>query len=218
MSVNVLLNYYNFDGDWARPHLQKFFKNLPQVLILPIAYRENEVYNNESWLRLYGKGGEKYVNIVRPFLTYGYREEQLRWLDPFDCKDPLATLKGAGVLFFTGGMPEKALSRLETLGLTEAVRRFDGIVAGASAGAMLQLEQYHVTPDEDYAHYGLWRGLGLVGGLDLEVHYLATQLQDDCAARAHRELAIPVYKMWHEGGLLVENGVVTPMGNVEVLE
>ena len=79
---------------------------------------------------------------------------------------------------------------------------------------MLQLSSYHVTPDEDYAEYGLWQGLGLVDGFDLEVHYLDTELQNQCTRRAVIDLGVPVYQMWHEGGLLVENGVVKTMGNV----
>lgn len=215
MSVNILVNYYNFDGDWARPHLEKFMKNRPQVLILPLAYRETQAWDRESFLSVYGKNGEKYDNILRSFLSYGYREEDIDWLNPYDSRDKLAQLQSAQLLFFTGGMPEKALRRLDELGLTDAVKRFDGIVAGASAGAMLQLDTYHITPDEDYTDYGLWQGLGLVRGIDLEVHYLATPLQQECACRAHREHGMPVYKMWHEGGLLIADGIVTPMGEVE---
>lgn len=213
--ANILLNYYNFDGDWARPHLEKFLKNRPHVLILPLAYRETQAWDDQSWQSVYGKNGEKYENILRPFLSYGYSEKEVEWLNPYK-SDGLAQLKRAEFLFFTGGMPEKAQKRLDDLGLTVVVRQFDGIVAGASAGAMLQLETYHVTPDEDYSDYGLWQGLGLVGGIDLEVHYLATPLQDSCALRAHREHGLPVYKMWHEGGLLIEKGKITPMGKVEL--
>ena len=114
-------------------------------------------------------------------------------------------------------MPEKAIKRMQELGIVEAVRHFKGVVMGASAGAMLQLDVYHITPDDDYAEYGIWNGLGLVKGLDLEVHYLATEIQQQCSSRAVKELGLPVYKMWHEGGLLVEKGKVTVMGNVELI-
>lgn len=213
--TNILINYYNFDGEWARPHLEKLLKNRPRVLILPLAYREKQAWDNESWLCIYGKHGEKYGNVICPFLAYGYGEEELDWLNPYSDSDFLSQVEQAQMLFFTGGMPEKAIARLADLGLTKAVENFDGIVAGASAGAMLQLDRYHITPDDDYDEYGIWRGLGLVKGFDLEVHYLASPLQDECASRAHREHGLPVYKMWHEGGLLVQNGVVTVMGKVE---
>lgn len=215
--TNVLLNYYNFDGDWAKPHLSKLLKNLPHVLILPLAYRETQAWDNESWLSIYGKGGEKYDNILRPFLSYGYAEEDIIWLNPYDGSNHAELIRNAELLFFTGGMPEKAIARMYQLGITEAVINFNGIVMGASAGAMLQLEKYHITPDEDYAEYGLWNGLGLVKGLDLEVHYLATDIQQQCSKRAVKDLQLPIYKMWHEGGLLIQDGEVTVMGNVELV-
>ncbi len=212
--ANILLNYYNFDGEWARVHLEGLLRDRPRVLILPLAYRPTQAWDEDSWRSIYGEGGEKYENIVRPFLAYGYERKDLQWLDPYSHEDHLVQLSDAEMLFFTGGMPERAIARLEDMGLTEAVVRFGGIVAGASAGAMLQLGTYHITPDEDYAEYSMQRGLGLVNGLDLEVHYLGTELQDACAARAHREHGMPVYKMRHEGGLLIENGNITVMGQV----
>ncbi len=214
-SANILLNYYNFDGDWARPHLQNLFKSLPHVLILPLAYREIQAWDDQSWQSIYGVGGEKYANILNPFLSYGYRERDIEWFNPYRAESHDRQLDRAELLFFTGGMPEKALARLAQLGLTDKILNFDGIVAGASAGAMLQLDTYHITPDEDYADYGIWHGLGLVRGLDLEVHYLDTPLQNECALRAHKQHGMPVYKMWHEGGLLVQNDKVTVLGNVE---
>ena len=214
--VNVLLNYYNFDGDWAYPHLEKYVKGR-KVLILPLAYREYQAWDNESFLSVYGKGGEKYDSIVRPFVNYGIAEKDIDWLNPYDGQDHVEQIENADLLFFTGGMPEKAIKRMVELGIVEAVKSFTGVIMGASAGAMLQLETYHITPDDDYSEYGIWHGLGLVSGLDLEVHYLATPLQRQCTRRAEKETGLPVYQMWHEGGLLIVDGKITVMGNVERL-
>lgn len=214
--VNVLLNYYNFDGDWAYPHLEKYVKGA-KVLILPLAYRDFQAWDNDSFLSVYGKNGEKYPAITRPFLSYGLKESDLDWLNPYDGKNKIEQINNADLLFFTGGMPEKALKRMDELGITDAVKNFKGVVMGASAGAMLQLEKYHITPDEDYAEYGIWHGLGLVGGFDLEVHYLATPIQQQCSRRALKENGLPIYQMWHEGGLIVVGDKVTVMGAVELV-
>lgn len=213
MKANVLLNYYNFDGDWAKNTLSPLLYG-KKALIIPLAYREKDVFDNDSWQSLYGTRGEKYPNITAPFAAYNMSVD---WLNYFDNRDKLAQIESADVLFFCGGMPEKAIARMAELGITDAVKHFDGIVMGASAGAMLQLETYHVTPDEDYADYGIWSGLGLVRGLDLEVHFLDTDLQNQCTARAIKDLGLPVYQMWHEGGLLVKGGNVTPMGQVRLV-
>lgn len=215
--VNVLLNYYNFDGEWAKPFLEKYVTG-KKVLIIPLAYRDWQCFDEESFQGVYGKNGEKYESIVHPFLAYGYKESDLLWLDYFDkTQNHSELVKNATLLFFTGGMPEKAIARMEELGIKDDVVNFGGIVMGASAGAMLQLTEYHTTPDDDYPAYKLWRGLGLVRGFNIEVHYLATDIQQTCTKRAVKDFSLPVYQMWHEGGLLVENGVVTPMGKVELV-
>ena len=137
---------------------------------------------------------------------------------PFDDEqDRLQMVSNADVLFFTGGLPEKAIRRLAQLGLTDAVKKHN-FVMGASAGAMLQLKDYHVTPDDDYPNFGYWLGLGLVSGFDLEVHYLATDVQKQCTLQACEYYKMPIYQMWHEGGLLVVDGKITIMGNVEVVQ
>lgn len=216
--TNILLNYYNFDGAWTEGKLEKYFRN-KKVLILPLAFRDSQAWDNESFLSVYGKGGEKYDTILRPFLSYGLTEEDVTWLNYFDRNSNFhEQIDNADVLFFTGGLPEKALQRLQDLDIVEDVKNFEGVVAGASAGAMLQLERYHVTPDDDYDHYQLWNGLGLVSGIDLEVHYLSTPIQNQCTKRAINDLQRPVYQMWHEGGLVVENGEVTMLGNVHKID
>lgn len=215
--TNVLLNYYNFDGEWAFDTLYPLI-NGKKTLVLPLAFRPEQATDNAGWQQIYGENGEKYPAITRPFEAFGIVGDKLRWLNCFDEQaDFIAQIAWAEVLFFTGGMPERAIGWLDRLGLTEAVKNFDGVVMGASAGAMLQLEHYHITPDEDYSDYGLWNGLGLVKGLDLEVHYLATDLQKQCTARAVKDLGLPMYQMWHEGGLVVDGDKITVMGNVELV-
>lgn len=217
MKINVLLNYYNFDGDWAKPHLQKYLQG-KKVLIIPLAYRESQAWDNASWQTIYGVGGEKYDKIMRPFYSFGLTDEDISWLNYYDRNCNFVSLvKSADVLFFTGGMPEKAIARMYDLNIADAVKNHD-FVMGASAGAMLQLQIYHITPDEDYETYQVCNGLGMVQNLDLEVHYLATDLQRQCSQTAHKQLNLPIYQMWHEGGLLIVDGKITTMGNVELVK
>ena len=63
--VNVLLNYYNFDGEWAREKLTPYVRG--KVLIIPLAFREWEINDEVSWKAIYGEGGEKHDNVMRPF-------------------------------------------------------------------------------------------------------------------------------------------------------
>ena len=215
--INVLLNYYNFDGDWAKETLRPHITG-KKTLIIPLAFRENQAWDNDSWQTVYGTQGEKYDNIMHAFAEFNIAPQDIQWLNYFDGSvDPLSQIANAEMLFFAGGMPEKALKRMDDLNITNAVKNFNGVVMGASAGAMLQLSNYHITPDEDYDSYSLWQGLGLVKGIDLEVHFLNTPLQNECTQKAVGDLNVPVFQMWHEGGLLIKDGKITPMGNVQIV-
>lgn len=216
--ANILLNYYNFDGDWAKDKIAPYVVG-KKVLILPLAFRESQAWDYDSWQSIYGKNGEKYAKIVQPFLSFSIAEQDIVWLNCFDATQDYAQLiNNADLLFFTGGMPEKAIAWMDKLGITNAVKTFNGTIMGASAGAMLQLDKYHITPDEDYDTYGIWQGLGLVKGLDLEVHYLNTDLQNACTKKAVADLQLPVYQMWHEGGLIVDGNTIQILGNVNKVD
>jgi RimJ/RimL family protein N-acetyltransferase len=94
------------------------------------------------------------------------------------------------------------------------IQRHSGIVMGFSAGAMIQMAEYHITPDEDYESFGYFKGLGLIHSFDLEVHFKSTQVQLDCINRSIRETGRPVYAMEDEGALIVADGKVVTIGKV----
>lgn len=215
--VNVLLNYYNFDEQWAYEGLKDLLTN-KRVAIIPLSFRDSQAWDDASWQSLFGKYGEKYQTIIKPFFAYGITEDNICWVNYFTdtTQSAMCKISNADVLFFTGGLPEKTTQRLTEMGLLDAVKRFDGLVMGASAGAMFQLDTYHVTPDDDYPTFFVDHGIGLVTGIDLEVHFENTQIQRQCTQKAKELLNRPVYAMWHQGGLVVKDGNVAILGNVEI--
>ena len=214
--VNVLLNYYNFDEQWAYEGLKELLTN-KRVAIIPLSFRDSQAWDDKSWQALFGKNGEKYQTIVNPFFAYGIDESDIAWINYFvdTTQTALEKIKNADVLFFTGGLPEKTTQRLKEMGLTDAVTNFDGVVMGASAGAMFQLDSYHITPDDDYPTFFFDQGIGLISGFDLEVHFENTQIQQECTQKAKQKHGLPVYAMWHQGGLVVKGNQITTLGKVD---
>ena len=97
------------------------------------------------------------------------------------------------------------------------LQSFDGLVLGCSAGAMIQLQEYHITPDWDYPEFGYYNGLPWLNDFYIEVHYEETQLQKDCIQRVLRERGKPVYAIHHDkGALIVEKGIITRLGETEL--
>ncbi|MCM1043304.1 MAG: Type 1 glutamine amidotransferase-like domain-containing protein [Corallococcus sp.] len=214
--TNVLLNYYNFEEDWAKPYLKRYLQN-KHVAIIPLAYRDSQAWNNESWQAVYGLGGEKYDKIMAPFFNYGISHDDICWINYFkdNTFSAIEKIRNSDVLFFTGGLPEKIAERLTKMQLLNEIKNFNGVVMGTSAGAMFQLDEYHITPDEDYPRFLMHNGIGLVSGFDLEVHFENTDIQRSCTARAKSIHGRKVYAMWHQGGLLIEDGKIYKMGSVE---
>ena len=213
--TNVLLNIYEFQTDWAKPVLGKILKPEQRVTILTMSHGE-EIPDRKTWESLYLPGKQIYAVLTGAYGAYGIPEGNIQFVSWFHDTPETALMKlgEADVLFLTGGLPDVFESRLEEWGLVEPIQRFPGIVMGCSAGAMMQMTEYHITPDEDYDAYGYYPGLGLLEGFEPEVHYAASEVQTESIRRYLRERGKPVYAMTNQGGLVVQNGIITTMGQV----
>jgi hypothetical protein len=106
------------------------------------------------------------------------------------------------------------MERIIEFDLMGMIQRHSGIVMGFSAGAMIQISDYHITPDEDYDSFRYEKGLELIDSFDIEVHYNATARQLDCINRLISETGRPVYAMEDEGALIIADGKVVTVGKV----
>jgi peptidase E len=211
--TNVLLNVYGFQADWAYDTLKTVLTPEMQVCILTMSHGD-EIPDGKTWEDLYFPGKPIYRDLTAAFGAYGIRKDQISWVSWYHDTAETAKekLKNAQVVFLTGGLPDKFYERMTAMGLTEQLRQFSGVVMGASAGAMVQFREYHITPDEDYDTYGYYPGLGLLDAFELEVHFADTEIQRECAARYLRERNKPIWYVCNDGGLLVRDGNIIPMG------
>ena len=122
---------------------------------------------------------------------------------PIAYEEDLDNLKDADIIFLTGGLPDQYLQRLEEFELIASLKESQAIFIGASAGAMVQLDTYHITPDNDYPKYQYGKGIGLVSGFEIEVHYCHSLAQDEGIQRVIAERHLPTYTIANDGGLLV---------------
>ena len=217
--INILLMRYEFQSEWAFETLKEYLKPEMRVAILTMTHGD-EIPDGETWLRLYGPGGEIRKILTDAYGAYGIPEEQITFISWFhDTAETAAEkLKNSEIIFMTGGLPDRFYDRVCAWNLVEKLRAYPGIVMGCSAGAMIQMTEYHITPDEDYDTYGYYPGFGLLDGFEPEVHYAGSEIQRESAARYLRERGKPVYAITNDGGLLVDNGVITLMGEVIILQ
>ena len=174
------------------------------VLMLPYTYAER--CSPETYAETYGRGGRHDTSAVAAFAQWGIAEEQIDRVDALrDGRETVADkLARADILFFPGGRPEAAVAHIDALGLREAIAAHPGVMMGYSAGALLQMTEYIITPDEDDPELIYARGLGLVDtAFHIEVHYEPSPESDALLQAIANETRRPVYAMGNEGAILL---------------
>ncbi|WP_238859523.1 MULTISPECIES: Type 1 glutamine amidotransferase-like domain-containing protein [unclassified Clostridium] len=215
--VNMLFSSYNFHESWAKDIVSKYINSNDKVLIIPFSFGEN-ICSDNDWQNAYSKNnGRYYESIVVPFLNYGIKEENINWINYFKDTEENAKvkIKNANIIFFTGGLPDKMMLRLKKFNFIDDIENFTGVIIGSSAGAMIQISEYHITPDEDYKIFTYNTGLNLIKEFDIEVHYGETEIQNKYINKVLGEKREKVYAITNTGGIIIDNKKITLLGNIQ---
>ena len=217
--INVLLDYYTIDEPWIYSELKSIISPEMKVVLIPFSFRDECVNDEESWRALYGKGrGKIYFGIARAFEAYGISEDSISVINYFTDTALAAEekIKNADIVFFTGGLPDRMTERIKEFGIYGTLTSFDGIVMGYSAGALVQMKEYHLSPDEDYPEFKYAEGLPYLSGFFLEVHFSDSEAQVSAINRVVEERALPVYATrFGKGALIVSDGKIKMIGEVQ---
>lgn len=220
--VNILLDYSDINSPWLFDTLKNYIKPHHKVAIIAFSFRDERVKNLMDWNTLYGKNGSKYYGgLVDTLMAYGIDEDNIKFLNYFsDTKETAAeTIKSADILYFLGGLPDKMYERLQEFDLLDVIMAHEGIVMGYSAGAVIQLAEYHLSPDEDYPTFGYYEGLPMLRDFYVEVHYENTDVQNAAIASVLKEKKKTVYAFsLGKGAMIVENGESHLLGDVKTFK
>jgi len=218
--VNILLEGYDIDAPWLYSTLKNYIKPHHSVAVVAFSFRE--LQSAEEWELAYGKGkGRYYSGIAGAFAAYGVPEDRITFFNYFtDSRESAAQkIAGADIVYFPGGLPDKMMERIREFELEDVLARHDGIVMGYSAGAVIQLAEYHLSPDKDYPDFGYYEGLAFLDGFYLEVHYEGSDIQDRAIQRVLAERGKPVYAtVFQAGAILVDGGKLQLLGDVRVFD
>lgn len=214
--VNILSSSAIYSASWCKEELQPFFHDTTKVLIIPFSFRD-DVDTSEKLQELYDPEYGKYYSFVTtPLVELGVKAQNITFLDYFDrnTRKALEEIAQSDVIYFTGGLPDKMVERIIDYGIMDALKTYDGVVMGFSAGAMVQLEEYHITPDKDYPDYCECKGIGYVKAIDIEVHFVKSEAQLQGINKAIGSFGHKVYAIAEDGLLLVQDGEIQCIGNV----
>ena len=217
--VNILLEGYNISEPWLYEELKNYIKPYMKVAVLALAFRDNKVKSNSDWLDLYGRSAGKYYSgIVGGFTAYGIDEDNITFINYFtDTKDTAAQkIKSADIVYFLGGLPDRMMDRIKELNLYDTLLNHSGIIMGYSAGALIQLSEYHITPDDDYKAFNYYEGIPYISDFFLEVHFENSREQYFSIKRLQKEKDKPIFATrLGRGAIVVDGDEIKTLGDVK---
>ena len=189
--INILLeSVFDIDAPWLSTELKNYIKPYHSVAIVAFSFRDDRVKCLSDWDSLYSKEhGSFYNGIVDRFISYGIQEENISFINYFaDTKESAAQkVKTSDIIYFSGGLPDRMYNRIIEFDLYDTLRQHDGIIMGDSAGAVIQLAEYHLAPDRDYPTFNYYKGLSYLNDFYLQVHYENTPVQNEAIQRVLTE-------------------------------
>ena len=213
--ICLFLEGYNLRANYLTQTMKRILKPEMSVCVIAVSFRESAVRSARDWESFYGNGSKNYKGITSGLCAYGISPERISFLNYFtDTKISAAEkIKSADILYFPGGLPDKMIQRIREFDLESVIKAHTGIFVGYSAGALVLLSEYHLSPDHDYPAFQYGKGLSIADGFFLEVHDTGTPEQIAAIQKVKSEREKPVYALpLMQGALLLENGKISLLG------
>lgn len=215
--VNILLSLCNFKELWIRNNVKEYVNSSKTVAVIPFSFSKKHINSSRQWLNAYGREcGKYYDEIVSPFLDLGVKENNIIFLNYFDDSESemKKKIEKCDVIYLTGGLADKAVERIIKKNLLESIKK-SSIVMGSSEGALMQLDEYYISPGDEYDKFNYYKGLGLIRNKSyIEVNYECSRVQHESIKRALKEKTDTIYAMSNIGGMIVDGSNVRLMGDV----
>lgn len=171
--INIALSTYNFNNSYCYPILKNIFMPGMRVCIIPYSHTPDIYTDINAFNDIYDPCDpySDFNIIANAYKDYGIND--IRIILPNDSIELIENIVSkSDIIFFTGGDPVAMMNRLEPI--RHIIDSFDGIVMGASAGAMVQVKEF-IMDGEGYP-YSFYKGLGMIDfDLDIIVHFEPTK-------------------------------------------
>lgn len=217
--INILLEGYDIDTAWLYDELKEYIKPTHSVAVVAFSFRDSRVKSLSDWNLLYSKeNGKFYEGITKGFKSYGICEDNITFINYFaDTKESAAQkIENADIIYFLGGLPDRMMDRIKEFDLYDILMKHNGIVMGYSAGAVIQLSEYYLSPDEDYPEFKYYNGIPYINDFYIQVHYEDTMEQNESIQRVLSEKSKTVYATTlMSSAIVVSNGSIKLFGDVK---
>ncbi len=191
------------------------FTPADSLLVLPVCTMSKYVSDEIGWDRYFGHGGILYQKITAALQQAGAAVEKISFYRYLS--DEKVILSNYSCLILPGGDAELGLNRLTALGLDKQLANYQGAVIAYSAGALLLLERFFLSPNYYYSFFSTKSGLGIIkGNFALEVHYDGSEQMRHYIQRGSEILQRPVCAIGNNGSIKLDDDFnLTTVGDVE---
>lgn len=147
---------YKIHDDWSKDFYRDYINENDKVCVLEFSFRETQIFNEEEWLSIYGPiEGSYYKGIGKSYMTFGIKEDNISFVNYFEhsIEEIDKTITQSTILYLTGGIPTGFYGKIVEKDLLSTIASYDGLVIRCSVGAMIQMDEYFISPDKDYPKY-----------------------------------------------------------------
>lgn len=203
--TNILLSRGIIGNPLMMEYFKPYIRKTDKVVIVALSHFPKYTPNEAAYNAFYEKDGEYYQKMLDSFVPYGVKESQIKWIHYFkdDKKSAIEKIKSADIIYFPGGAPDLLMMRINAFGIKDILEAHKGLFIGSSAGAMIQMASYHISPDYDYPSFKYEKGLELLKGFSIEVHYRRRKKQKAALRKVNRAFKQPIYAIPDDGALIV---------------
>ena len=212
--INILMSRSSaLVEDWSKDELNKILKPNMKVVVLGFSFFGNLTL--EEYFLTYGTGSEYFTKINDNFSEFNISE--VNWIYYYQTKhdEALDLINNADILYLPGGAPDLMYERIKEKELLEALKTFKGIVIGSSAGAMIQLEKYHISKDNEYFKFSEHKGLGYINEFFIEVHYNRRRKQKSSMRKMRKKYLKPIYTIPDDGMVIVKDSKIITLNQAK---
>jgi peptidase E len=182
------------------------------IAVVKFSFFNRDIHNALEYTQNYGWEFEQKIYDI--YSRYGI--DDIMFIDYYSSthEDAKEIIDECDIVIFPGGAPDEFMDRLREFGLDDKRLYESKIVIGSSAGAMIQLDLFHITPDGDYSFYQEHQGLGLINNFKIEVHYVKRFRTYLSIKKVYKKYHLPIYLVPDGSGLIVDNHQVTRINKV----
>ena len=193
---------------------QIHFISQDSFLVLPECTMPKYVSDESGWEQYFGANGILRRKITTALQQAGAAPTKIdfhRYLS-----NEKVTLSDYSCLILPGGDVELGCNRLTAMSLDKQLVDYQGTIIAYSAGALLLLEQFFLSPNYYYTSFSTRNGLGILhGNFALEVHYDGSEQMNRYIRQGVETLHRSVYAIGNDGAINVNDDYsVTVIGNV----